>query len=322
MNIMKIIKQYIYIMEGKSLNIDLIYNELTRKINPERLIKDAMMKEYVSFRAGGKASLLVIPDSIEQLRFALKILASSDIDYFIMGNGTNLLVSDEGYSGVIVRIGNSLSEIKVQDNTLIAETGALLSTVANKALEHGLTGFEFAAGIPGSLGGATFMNAGAYDGDMSQVVESVQAISRDGGREYSLTNEELQYSYRNSILMSKGDIVVSVKLKLSHGVKESIAAKMKELATRRSQKQPLQYPSGGSFFKRPTGNYAGKLIQEANLKGMTVGGAKVSTLHAGFIINKGNATATDIINLMKIVQNIVYDQSGIMLEPEVRIIGQ
>ncbi|NLP31061.1 MAG: UDP-N-acetylmuramate dehydrogenase [Clostridiales bacterium] len=302
------------------MNIDSIYKELAQKIDNDRLIKDAAMKEYTSFKAGGNAALLAMPENIEQLSFALKILASTDIDYFIMGNGTNLLVRDRGYNGVIIRIADPFSNIKVSGDSLIAESGALLSSVANKACEHGLAGFEFASGIPGSLGGATFMNAGAYDGDMSKVVESVQVISKDGSKEYTLTNEEMQFGYRKSILMTRGDIVASVKIKLSYGDKKTISAKIEELAKKRNEKQPLQYPSAGSFFKRPVGNYAGKLIQDANLKGLTVGGAKVSTLHAGFIINEGNASATDIIDLMKLVQNIVYENSGIMLEPEVRII--
>ena len=305
------------------MKLDHIYSELLGQMGATRLIKNASMKEYTSFRAGGNAALLAIPASKAELKLVLQTLASSYLDnYFIMGNGTNLLVRDGGYSGAIVKIGGDLADVSVDGERITAEAGALLSVVASKALEHDLTGFEFAEGIPGSLGGATYMNAGAYDGEMCQVVEAVQAMSRDGEQEYTLTLQEMQYGYRNSILMEKGDLVISVVLKLKQGDHEAISSRMNELTTKRNLKQPLQYPSAGSFFKRPIGNYTGKLIQEANLKGLVVGGARVSPLHAGFIINEGGATATDIINLMKIVQNTVYDQSGIMLEPEVRIIGE
>lgn len=303
------------------MNIKKVTDELTGRIDKTRLIEQAPMKEYTSFRAGGNAALLVVPESIEELKYALKTLNEADVDYFVMGNGTNLLVKDGGYSGAIVRIGGDLAGVEVSGDRIRAEAGALLSVVAGKALEHRLTGFEFAAGIPGSLGGAVFMNAGAYDGEMSRVVESVLAVARDGSREYTLGNEEMQYGYRSSVLMKNGDLAVRATLKLNHGEYDSIAARMKELSEKRNAKQPLKYPSAGSFFKRPEGCFAGKLIQDANLKGLAVGGARVSPLHAGFIINEGGATAADIINLMKVVQNTVYDKFGIMLEPEVRIIG-
>lgn len=306
---------------GVLLNIDCVYKELTERIDRARLIKKAPMKEYTSFRAGGNAALLVIPSDIGQLKYALKTLSAYGIDYFIMGNGTNLLVKDGGYRGAIVRIGSDISGIEVNGDRIKAEAGALLSAVAAKALEHSLAGIEFASGIPGSLGGAVFMNAGAYEGEIGRVVETVQAVSKDGSKEYTLTAAEMQYGYRSSILMKNGALVISATLKLEYGEYDAIASRMKELNAKRTQKQPLQYPSAGSFFKRPEGNFAGKLIQDANLKGLSLGGARVSPLHAGFIINEGGATASDIINLMKVVQNTVYDQSGVMLEPEVRIIG-
>lgn len=303
------------------MNIDKTYRVLAERINPTKLIKNASMKEHTSFRAGGPVALLVIPGSVEELKFILRTLVAEETDYFIMGNGTNLLVRDEGYNGVIVKIGSDLSRVTVTGEKITAEAGALLSVVSGKALEYSLTGFEFASGIPGSLGGAVFMNAGAYGGEMRQVVERVRVLSRDGKREYGLNAEEMQYGYRKSILMESGDIVLSADIKLTYGQREVIASKMKELASRRNEKQPLKYPSAGSFFKRPVGNFAGKLIQDANLKGKAIGDARVSPLHAGFIINEGNATATDIINLMELVQNTVYRQFSVLLEPEVRIIG-
>lgn len=303
------------------MNIDKTYRVLAERINPTKLIKNASMKEHTSFRAGGPVALLVIPGSVEELKFILRTLVAEETDYFIMGNGTNLLVRDEGYNGVIVKIGSDLSRVTVTGEKITAEAGALLSVVSGKALEYSLTGFEFASGIPGSLGGAVFMNAGAYGGEMRQVIERVRVLSRDGKREYGLNAEEMQYGYRKSILMESGDIVLSADIKLTYGQREVIASKMKELASRRNEKQPLKYPSAGSFFKRPVGNFAGKLIQDANLKGKAIGDARVSPLHAGFIINEGNATATDIINLMELVQNTIYRQFGVLLEPEVRIIG-
>ncbi|MDD4583445.1 MAG: UDP-N-acetylmuramate dehydrogenase [Eubacteriales bacterium] len=304
------------------MHIDSIFNKLACRIDRSRLIIDASMKEYTSFRAGGKAALLVVPESIETLVFALQTLATGEIPYFIMGNGTNLLVKDGGYSGVIVKIGENLAHITVKDQRITAEAGALLSVLSKRALEHSLTGLEFASGIPGSVGGGVFMNAGAYDGEIKQVVERVQVISRNGEKQYSLTGEEMKYGYRESILMNRGDLVLSAVFKLNYGEEKDIASRMKELTDRRNRKQPLQFPSAGSFFKRPPGTFAGKLIQDANLKGISIGGARVSPLHAGFIINEGGATASDIIKLMQKVQTMVYHHSGIWLEPEVRIIGE
>jgi UDP-N-acetylmuramate dehydrogenase len=197
-----------------------------------------------------------------------------------------------------------------------------MSVVAKIALRESMTGFEPLSGIPGSLGGAVFMNAGAYDGEMKDVVEYVDIVTRDGGEVKRVKGEDMDFSYRHSILEESGDVAVSVKLKMPKGDRDAIAAKMQELMKRRNEKQPVQYPSAGSFFKRPTGYFAGKLVQDAGLKGLTVGGAQVSELHSGFVINIGDATATDIIDLMHLVQNTVYDKFGVKLEPEVRIIGE
>ncbi len=304
------------------MNIDLIYRKLSEGLGDGQLIKNASMADFTSFQAGGKAAILVVPQNDVQLQYAMRVIEEEKAPYFIMGNGTNLLVRDGGYPGVIVKIGSALAGIQTDGENLEAGAGALLKDVAIKALEAGLTGFEFASGIPGSIGGAAFMNAGAYDGEMSRVVESVKVLAPDGSAVYTLAADEMDYGYRKSRLMENGGIILSVTLKLTAGDKEEIALKMKDLGDRRKAKQPLEYPSAGSFFKRPPGNYAGTLIDKAGLKGTSVGGAMVSERHAGFLINTGNATASDIVALMKLVQQRVLEYSGISLEPEIRIIGE
>jgi UDP-N-acetylmuramate dehydrogenase len=280
------------------------------------------MKEYTSFKAGGNADLLVIPGNDEELSYALKVLSEHEAKHLIIGNGSNLLVKDSGYRGVILKIGEPFQEIRISVDRMEAGAGALLSAAAREAGRASLTGFEFAAGIPGTVGGAVFMNAGAYDGEISQIIESAVILSKDGSRFYTLNKEELELSYRHSILQTTGDVLLKATFLLEKGEPEKIAARMKELAARRSEKQPLSYPSAGSFFKRPHNHFAGKLIQDAGLSGLSRGGAQVSPLHAGFIINTGDATASDIIDLMEIVRSTVFDEFGILLEPEVRIIGE
>jgi len=239
----------------------------------------------------------------------------------VIGNGSNILVRDGGFDGVIIKLGDAFTKIEQNGKCITAGAAALLSTVSKEAAQRGLTGMEFAGGIPGSLGGVVYMNAGAYGGEMKDVVKSVKVISRDGMREYLADVTELALSYRHSIFMENGDIVTEVTLELKEGNIAEIENKMREFAERRNVKQPLKYPSAGSFFKRPQGHFAGALIEEAGLKGLSVGGAQVSDLHAGFIINTGGATANDIISLMKLVQNTVKDRNGTELVPEVCIIG-
>ena len=243
-------------------------------------------------------------------------------DVMIIGNGSNILVRDGGFDGVIIKLGDAFTKIEQDGKRITAGAAALLSTVSKEAAQRGLTGMEFAGGIPGSLGGAVYMNAGAYGGEMKDAVKSVKAISPDGMREYTSDVSELALSYRHSIFTENGDIVTEVTLELENGDKAEIEKTMRELAEKRSAKQPLKFPSAGSFFKRPEGYFAGALIEEAGLKGLSVGGAQVSPLHAGFIVNTGGATASDVISLMKLVQNTVKDKSGIELVPEVRIIGR
>ena len=285
------------------------------------VIKNCEMSQYTSFKAGGKADALIIPGDLNELREALVKLSKSGAGYMVMGNGSNILVSDSGYSGTIVKIGEPFSHITIDGEELTAGGGTLMSSVAKAAMEAGLAGFEFASGIPGSIGGAVFMNAGAYENEMKNIIKYVNMISKDGSREFTMSADEMKFAYRYSILHDTGDIVTSVTLKLDKGSTGEIKEKTRELMELRNKKQPVSLPSAGSFFKRPPGNFAGKLIQDAGLKGLSVGGAKVSELHAGFIVNDKNATATDIIDLMHLVQHTVYDKFGVNLEPEVRIIG-
>lgn len=292
------------------------------------IIENAPMSQYTSFKAGGAAAALTEVKNVEELKAMLEILTERAIPHMILGNGSNTLFKDSGYEGVVIRLRpDCFSDVSFQEDSkgerclVKAGSAILLSTLAKALLEESLTGFEFAAGIPGSFGGALFMNAGAYGGEMKQIVKSVRGVAPNGKSERIFSAEEMDFGYRHSVFQENGYIAVEAVLELRKGDKASIAAEMKELAYRRNSKQPLRYPSAGSTFKRPEGHFAGKLIEEAGLKGASIGGAQVSDLHSGFIINRDNATATDILKLITLVQNRVYDETGIMLEPEVRIIG-
>lgn len=292
------------------------------------LIEDADMSKYTSFRAGGHAAALVEVENTEELKAVLQMVTAENIPHLVIGNGSNILFKDSGYDGVVIKLaaeGFEYAEYEPgdqEDVSLIRVGTAMKNGVLAKMLQQdSLTGFEFASGIPGSIGGAVFMNAGAYGGEMKDIVKSVKTISPDGREERIFTAEEMDFSYRHSILEENGYIAVEVTLQLKKGDKEEITATMRDLLEKRNTKQPVNYPSAGSTFKRPEGYFAGKLVEDAGLKGLTVGGAQVSTLHSGFVINIGGATATDILQLMALVQNTVYDKFGVMLEPEVRIIG-
>lgn len=306
----------------RTIQVKKIIKKLKKEISEDRIIENADMGKYTSFRAGGCADLLVEPANESQLIHALNVMRQEKAEFMILGNGSNVLVRDGGYRGIILKIGSGLSRIDIEDKVLECGSGALLSVISRVALNEGLSGFEFAGGIPGSAGGAVFMNAGAYGGEMKHVLESVRIYEFRTGIVREMPVDELDLSYRHSILEETGDVVLSLRIRLEEGDKEEISEKMKELARQRNSKQPVQYPSAGSFFKRPEGYFAGKLVQDAGLKGVSVGGAQVSELHSGFIINTGEASADDIIRLMRLVQNTVYDRFGVMLEPEVRIIGE
>jgi UDP-N-acetylmuramate dehydrogenase len=303
-------------------NMNDLINEFNNIGLQSTFIENASMQNFTSFKVGGKADLLVIPSSVEELKTILQHLAQYKLPFIMMGKGTNLLVRDGGYRGVIIRFDEAFSDIQIVGTQLTAGAGASLSTVARAAMDHGLTGFEFASGIPGSFGGGVFMNAGAYDGEMKDVVRDVHVLSHDGLQTRVVSNAMMDYGYRRSSLMVTREIVLTATLNLAKGQREDISAKMKEFNDRRNLKQPMELPSAGSFFKRPEGYYAGKLIQDAGLKGLTIGGAQVSPKHSGFIVNIGGATAADIISLMHVVQATVLDQFGVIIEPEVRIIGE
>ena len=273
-----------------------------------KITENFPLSTCTTFRCGGPADRLVVVDSKEELLEALKLPRP-----FILGNGSNVLFSDAGYRGTVIKFGPGLSKVQVRGCKVKAGAGALLANAAKAACAKGLSGMEFATGIPGSVGGAVFMNAGAYDGCIADIVTKVDSMPQ---------LEDYGLSYRHSAFMDRGAIILGAEFTLKRGVQEDIDAKVADLSMRRRTKQPLSYPSAGSFFKRPEGYFAGKLIQDAGLKGRTVGGAQVSELHAGFIINIGGATTKDITDLMHIVQQEVADRFGVELVPEVRIIEE
>ena len=286
------------------------------------VIKDAPMKKYTSFKCGGNASVLVIPDCVDSLKKIIDFCNSQNIKPLIIGNGSNLLVTDNGINGVVIKIGSDISKIELLDETTIrCEAGASLKSLCMFALENSLSGLEFAYGIPGTLGGAVYMNAGAYGGEMKDVIFSTTNIDLDG-KIGELFQEDLNLRYRGSAYTDNNYTIVSAVMKLKKADKKDIKEAMDDKLQKRKEKQPLEYGSAGSTFKRPTGYFAGALIEQSGLKGYTVGGAQVSEKHAGFVINKNNATATDVINLIRDVQKIVFEKHGVMLETEVKIIGE
>lgn len=286
------------------------------------VIKDAPMKKYTSFRCGGNASVFVIPDCVDSLKKIIDFCNSQNTKPLIIGNGSNLLVTDNGINGVVIKIGSDISKIELLDETTIrCEAGASLKSLCMFALENSLSGLEFAYGIPGTLGGAVYMNAGAYGGEMKDVLVSTTHIDLDGNIG-ELFQEDLNLRYRGSAYTDNNYTIVSAVMKLKKADKKDIKEAMDDKLQKRKEKQPLEYGSAGSTFKRPTGYFAGALIEESGLKGYTVGGAQVSEKHAGFVINKNNATATDVINLIRDVQKIVFEKHGVMLETEVKIIGE
>lgn len=291
-------------------------------IPESRILENESMAKHISFRVGGCADYYVNCIDRKELSSLLSFLTEEGVPHMLIGNGSNLLFRDSGYRGVIIHLEGEFQDCEVQGDTVIAGSGKLLSSVSSLAAKSGLAGMEFASGIPGSIGGAIYMNAGAYGGEMKDIVTRVWLMSPDGKEETVRTGEEMEFAYRNSCLQRTGEIVTKVELKLQPEDAEAIQARIAELTEKRVQKQPVNFPSAGSTFKRPAEGYAAALIQESGLKGVSVGGAEVSEKHSGFIINKGGATATDVLQLMELVEKKVYEDSGIHLEPEVRIIGE
>ena len=282
--------------------------------------RDAPMREYTSFRTGGPADLLVEPQEEGQLAQILRCCNSQGLQPVILGNGSNVLVADEGIRGVVLCLVPGLHLLHEQDGMITCGAGVSMNRLCRFALEKGLTGLEFAFGIPGSAGGAAFMNAGAYGGEMKDVLTGCTHLTQSGERG-RLVGEELALGYRRSAYRENGFLITSLLLRLAPGDKTEIQARMEDLIARRKAKQPLEYPSAGSTFKRPEGYFAGALIESCGLKGASVGGAQVSEKHAGFVINHGGATSADILALIRLIQNTVYAKKGVRLEPEVRFLG-
>lgn len=295
-------------------------DKLREIVGADSVKENENMAEHTTFKCGGNASLYIAPNSIDELVKVLEVLREEDYPYMVIGNGSNLLVKDSGYDGAIVEVDKKIGEIDVRGEEIIVEAGAKLSKVATIAMESDLAGFEFAHGIPGNMGGAVVMNAGAYGGEMKDVLKWVKVVDQNGEIK-TLENDELELGYRTSKVMKEKMIVLEACIKLELGIMGEIADVMALLMSKRKASQPLEYPSAGSTFKRPEGYYAGKLVQDAGMKGYRVGDAMVSEKHSGFVINCGNATATDVIQVIKDVQAKVKEDFGVDLEPEVRIIG-
>lgn len=303
------------------MNKQYIYEKLLNIIDKEDIKVDEPMKKHISFRVGGPADILVKPRTEEELKNVIALVKEENIPYLVIGNGSNLLIKDGGIRGVVIEISDNYNAFEIKENTLEAQAGALLSVLGKSLLRAELKGFEFAAGIPGTLGGALAMNAGAYGGEMKDLVKSVRLMDTKG-KIFELTNEQMEFGYRKSILSREEYIVLSATLELENGSFDEIKAVMADFTQRRVTKQPLSLPSAGSTFKRPEGNFAGKLIEDSGLRGLTLRGAQVSEKHCGFVVNLGNANAKDLLDLMYVVKSTVFAKYGVMLEEEVKILGE
>lgn len=294
--------------------------ELFREISPH-LLEDEPMKNHTTFRIGGNAEMFVSVKSADELAALIRLAKSEQVPITIIGNGSNLLVSDNGIKGLVLEIGSGLSDFQINENVIVAEAGVKMSRLAAAAAKKSLTGLEEISGIPGTLGGGIYMNAGAYGGEIKNLVKSVTFVDEDGEIR-TISAEDCCFGYRKSIFSEGGKYIVSAEIVLQNGDENEIREKMADYTKRRTQKQPLSYPSAGSTFKRPEGYFAGGLIEQAGLKGFSVGGAQISELHAGFIINKGGATSEDVWAVIRHAQKTVQEKFGVMLEPEVKYIGE
>ena len=294
-----------------------LYYELCSITGEKNILKDEPMSAHTTFRIGGPADYFAMPSSAEEIRRIVALCIEQEVPYYIIGNGSNLLVGDKGFRGVIIQIFKNMRDIRTEGETVTAQAGALLSKIAAAAYDAGLTGFEFASGIPGTLGGAVRMNAGAYGGEMSQVLKSAAVLTAEG-EVLTIPVEEMKMGYRTSIVSRMDYVVLGAQLVLSRGSKEDIRAKMNELKEKRVSKQPLEFGSAGSTFKRPEGYFAGKLIEDAGLRGFRIGNAQVSEKHCGFVINRGGATAAEVAELMDHIIRRVEETSGVRLQPEVK----
>ena len=298
-----------------------VYEYIRANVPEEDILTEEPMSRHTTFRIGGEAACFIRISSEEQLRKLIPYFENVGVEYFVLGKGSNLLVGDKGYPGVILQISDACQQIEAEENRLQVQAGAALSKVALFALERGLEGLEFAAGIPGTVGGGVVMNAGAYGGEMKQVVESVRVLSPEG-EILTLDNDTMEFGYRTSIIRNRNFTVLSVTFRLQEGNREEIRARIEDFQKRRMEKQPLNYPSAGSTFKRPEGYFAGKLIMDAGLRGFQIGDARVSDKHCGFVVNVGKATARDVTDVIEEVQERVRERFGVSLEREVIYLGE
>lgn len=296
-----------------------LYSQLVAIVGEPYVKEKEPMSRYTTFQVGGFADFLVLPETIDQMKAIIQLAKKENIPYLLLGNGSNMLVSDKGVSGIVIRF-QRFQKMEVNGEEITAQAGVSLALLGRTAWKHSLTGLEFAAGIPGILGGAIRMNAGAYGGEMKDVVTEVKVLTEEG-EVLDLPAKQLEFAYRKSIVEEKNYVVLEVKMQLKQGNADKIRNYMDQLSKQRKEKQPLEYASAGSTFKRPEGHFAGKLIQDAGLRGFSVGDAMVSEKHCGFVINRKNATAKDILELMKYVRQEVKDKFDVLLEPEVRFIG-
>ena len=297
------------------------YEKLSKIVEKEQILIEEPMKKHTTFRIGGPAEYLILPQTAEEIADVVKLCRQEEIPWYIVGNGSNLLVADEGVRGVVIQLLRNFNQIQVEGCQIRMQAGAQNAAVAKRALDASLTGFEFAAGIPGTIGGAVVMNAGAYGGEMKDILKEVTVLDQNGMIR-TIPAEELELGYRTSIIARKGYVVLEAVIVLKTGDQKEIKAAIDDLKEKRVTKQPLEYPSAGSTFKRPEGYFAGKLIMDAGLRGFSVGGAQISEKHCGFVINKGNATAKDVTELMDETKKIVMEKFGVALEPEVKRLGQ
>ncbi|QYE98223.1 UDP-N-acetylmuramate dehydrogenase [Paraclostridium sordellii] len=302
------------------MNKEFIYKNLLNILDKEGIYLNEPMKNHISFKVGGPADFLLKPKTEDEIKRLIEFLKNENIPYIVIGNGSNLLVKDGGIRGVVIKIADNFNKFEIEDTKVVAQSGALLSFMGKAILNKSLTGFEFAAGIPGTLGGAIAMNAGAYGGEMKDIVKSVRLMDSKGNI-IELSNKEMEFEYRRSLISKSDYIVLSAIMELKKGNFDEIKGYMKELTKSRVTKQPLNLPSAGSTFKRPEGHFAAKLIEDSGLKGLTLGGARVSEKHSGFVVNIGDAKAKDIIELINVVKSTVYSKFGVMLEEEVKILG-
>lgn len=303
------------------MNVERAANFLKQKIRPENILINEPMRNHTSFRIGGPADMLVLPESIEEVGFVVNVCSGEGFPCYIIGNGTNLLVRDGGIRGIVVKTSKHLKNYEVNGNIITAEAGISLAKLADIALQHGLEGLEFASGIPGTLGGAVVMNAGAYGSEMKDVVVETEYLGCDRAIA-KVVGAEHEFGYRKSIFQHNGGVVLKTAIGLAEGDRGKIRDLMNDFNSRRKEKQPLNLPSAGSVFKRPEGFYAGRLIEDSGLKGYRIGGAEVSTLHSGFIVNSAGASAADVINLIELIQCTVKDKFGVDLQTEIKIIGE